>query len=124
MHEFGVAAGVLDAVETRAAGRPVAAVRLHVGALQRLDRAVFDQAFALVADGGVAGGAEVDVVEVGVEVRCRGCGGVSTGTELITSCTHCGEHDLELLAGDDLVLESITLDGIACATVGNEQEVG
>ena len=124
-----MAAAVLDAVEARAAGRPVGAVRLHVGALQRLDRDVFDQAFALVADGGVASGAEVDVVEVAVEVRCRACTGLSTGAELITACAHCGEHDLELTAGDDLVLESITLAGAAGGpttaevTVGGAQEV-
>jgi hydrogenase nickel incorporation protein HypA/HybF len=108
VHEFGVAAGVLETVETRAAGRPVRGIRLHVGALQRLDRAVFDQAWALITDGGVADGASVDVVEVAVEVRCRGCAGTASGDELITVCPECGAHDLELVHGDDLVLESIT----------------
>src|ERR1700712_2822281 len=83
MHEFGVAASVLEAVEGRAAGRPVATLRLHVGALQRLDRDVFDQAFALVGGGGVADGAHVDVVEVAVEVRCRGCGPPPVAEELL-----------------------------------------
>lgn len=116
MHEFGVAAAVLDAVEARAAGRPISALRLRVGALQRLDRRVFDDAFAMIADGGPAGGAAVDVVEVAVEVRCRGCGATTTSDELVTSCAGCGAHDLDLLAGDDLVLESIT--------VREKQEVG
>lgn len=109
MHEFGVAAAVLEAVDTRAAGRAVSAVRLHVGALQRLDRAVFDQAFAMIADGGVADGATVDVVEVAVAVRCRDCAAEATADELITTCPDCSGHDLELLHGDDLVLESLTL---------------
>ena len=111
MHEFGVAASVLAAVEARAAGRPVSAVRLHVGALQRLDRDVFDQAFALVGGGGGSDGAYVDVVEVAVEVRCRGCEHVTVADELVTACVRCGAHDLELLHGDDLVLESITIAG-------------
>jgi hydrogenase nickel incorporation protein HypA/HybF len=111
MHEFGVAASVLEAVEARAAGRPVSALRLHVGALRRLDRDVFDQAFALVGGGGVADGAYVDVVEVAVEVRCRGCEHVTVADELVTACVRCGAHDLELLHGDDLVLESITIAG-------------
>lgn len=104
-----MAAAVLDAVEARADGRPVAGVRLHVGVLQRLDRDVFDQAFALVGDGGVADGAVVEVVDVAVEVRCRDCEAVGTSDELVTACAACGGHDLELTAGDDLVLESITL---------------
>ncbi|WP_116707792.1 hydrogenase maturation nickel metallochaperone HypA [Actinomycetospora cinnamomea] len=109
MHEFGVAAGVLDAVEARAAGRPVCAVRVQVGALQRLERPVFDQAFALIGDGGVADGASVEIVEVPVTVRCRDCGATTTADGLVTTCGGCDGHDLELLAGDDLVLESITL---------------
>lgn len=104
-----MAASVLETVDTRAAGRRVSAVRLHVGALQRLDRAVFDQAFAMIADGGVAQGAEVDVVEVAVEVRCRDCAAGATADQLITTCPACAGHDLDLLHGDDLVLESITL---------------
>jgi hydrogenase nickel incorporation protein HypA/HybF len=111
MHEFGVAASVLEAVEARAAGRPVAALRLHVGALQRLDRDVFDQAFALVGEGGVADGARVDVVEVAVEVRCRGCDHPTVADELVITCGSCGGHDLDLVHGDDLVLESITIAG-------------
>jgi hydrogenase nickel incorporation protein HypA/HybF len=121
MHEFGVAASVLEAVDTRAAGRRVSAVRLHVGALQRLDRAVFDQAFAMIADGGVADGAAVDVVEVAVEIRCRDCEAGATALDLITTCPLCAGHDLELVHGDDLVLESIT---IADAPVRTQQEVG
>jgi hydrogenase nickel incorporation protein HypA/HybF len=122
VHEFGVAAAVLDTVETRAADRPIRAVRLRVGVLQRLDRAVFDDAFAMLADGGVADGAAIEVVDVAVEVRCRSCGVSGVGDELITECACCGGHDLELLAGDDLVLESITLAGIDRA--GRPQEVG
>lgn len=123
MHEFGVAAGLLEAVEARASGRPVLDVRLRVGVLQRLDRDVFDQAFALVADGGVAAGASVEVVEISVVVRCRGCAAESTADELVTACAACGGHDLELIAGDDLVLESITVaEPTEAAT--EEQEVG
>lgn len=118
-----MAAAVLEAVDARAAGRRVRGVRLHVGALQRLDRAVFDQAFAMIADGGVARDAAVDVVEVAVEVRCRACGAATTGEELITTCPRCEDHDLELLHGDDLVLASITLAG-RDVPARPEQEVG
>ncbi len=118
-----MAAAVLEAVDARAAGRCVGALCLHVGALQRLDRAVFDQAFAMIADGGVADGATVDVVEVDVTVRCRACTAEATATELITTCPACAGHDLELVAGDDLVLASITLAD-RDAPDRAEQEVG
>jgi hydrogenase nickel incorporation protein HypA/HybF len=118
VHEFGVAASVLDAVEARAAGRPVSGLRLRVGALQRLDRAVFDDAFALIADGGVADGASVDIVEIAVAVRCRDCTATTTADELVVACGVCGAHDLDLLAGDELLLESITI------STRTDQEVG
>lgn len=118
-----MAAAVLDAVEARADGRAVVGVRLHVGVLQRLDRSVFDQAFALIGDGSVADGAAVEVVDVAVGVRCRDCRTTATGDELITSCPGCAGHDMELTAGDDLVLESITLAD-RDAPVRDGQEVG
>lgn len=127
MHEFGVAAALLEAVQARANGRAVRALRVHVGALQRLDRAVFDEAFALVAGGGVADGAEVEIVEVAARLACRGCarehttgGGMDPRDVVLgTTCEGCGGHDLDLLAGDELLLESITL-----ARPGVAQEVG
>ena len=125
MHGFGVAAAVVETVEARATGRPVSALRLHVGALRRLDRAVFDQAFALLGDGGTADGAHVEIVEVAVEVRCRDCEHRTVADELITACGSCGAHDLDLVHGDDLVLESITLvDRGVDADVPDGQVVG
>ena len=118
-----MAAAVLEAVDARAVGRRVRALRLHVGALQRLDRGVFDQAFAMIADGGVAQDATVDVVEVPVVVRCHACAAEATGDELVTTCPDCAGHDLELVGGDDLVLASITLADRA-APDRTTQEVG
>ena len=46
-----------------------------------------------------------------MEVRCRGCGHPTVADELVTACGSCGAHDLELVHGDDLVLESITIAG-------------
>ena len=62
------------------------------------------------------------MVEVAVEVRCRGCGSSTTADDLVVTCAHCESHDLELLSGDDLVLESITVAGTA--DTRTEQEVG
>jgi hydrogenase nickel incorporation protein HypA/HybF len=55
--------------------------------------------------------AVVDVVEVAVEVRCRDCDHHTRADQLVTACAGCGAHDLELVHGDDLVLESITIAG-------------
>jgi hydrogenase nickel incorporation protein HypA/HybF len=64
MHELGLCEGLLDAVERRAVGRRVLGVRFRVGEDHRVVGEALDQAFALVATGTVAEGAEVDLVIV------------------------------------------------------------
>jgi hydrogenase nickel incorporation protein HypA/HybF len=64
MHEIGLCEGIVDAVEHRAAGRRVLAVRVRAGADLRVVDGAMDQAFGLVAAGTVAEGARIEVVPV------------------------------------------------------------
>ena len=69
MHESGLCAAVVEAVERRAGGRTVSGVRVQVGVDHRVDHAAFAQAFAVLAQSGPAAGAEVEVVDVaGAEI--------------------------------------------------------
>jgi hydrogenase nickel incorporation protein HypA/HybF len=109
MHEFGLCEPIVAAVERRAAGRPVARVRVRVGALHRVAGPSMDQAFALAAEGTVADGAEMDLVIVPLSVSCRACGHTGASDDPLTLCPACGSADIELSGGDDLLLESIQL---------------
>jgi hydrogenase nickel incorporation protein HypA/HybF len=64
MHELGICQAVVDAVVRRAAGRPVAKVRVRAGALQAIHAEAFEMNFALVAAGTVAEGASAELVTV------------------------------------------------------------
>lgn len=64
MHEVGLAEGVLDAVERRAAGRRVLGVKLRVGEDHRVVDDAMTQAFEMVAAGSVAEGADLELVPV------------------------------------------------------------
>lgn len=55
---------VLAAVEERAAGRPVGAVGVRVGERLAIVPEAFEQSFQLVAQGGVAEGARVEITTV------------------------------------------------------------
>jgi hydrogenase nickel incorporation protein HypA/HybF len=110
VHELGLCDGVLRAVERRAAGRRVTGVRVRVGASHRVVGSAFDQAFALVSQGTVADGAAVDLVVVPVTVRCLDCGHEAEAADPLAACPACGGLDLETSGGDELVLESITLE--------------
>jgi hydrogenase nickel incorporation protein HypA/HybF len=108
MHEFGLCEGVLDAVRTRAAGRQVSGIRVRCGVKHAVDAESMAQAFGFVASGTEADGASVEVVTVPAVVHCHRCGATSETTDLLTACPHCGNGDVVLTGGDDLVLESIS----------------
>lgn len=109
MHEIGLCEGVLDAVERRAAGRPVRAVTVRAGAMHRIVPESMQTAFALVTAGSVADGAVLRLVVVPVRVRCRDCTLEAEADDPLAACTRCGGTDLDLQGGDELVLESLEL---------------
>jgi hydrogenase nickel incorporation protein HypA/HybF len=110
MHEFGIAEAVLDAVERRAAGRPVRQARVRAGVLLRISEPALNQAFVAVAGGTVADGAHLDLVIEPVRLRCRSCEQTTTTSdELLAVCPECGGTDIDIEDGDGLVLESIQI---------------
>ena len=74
MHELGLCASIVDAIEQRAGERAVARVRIRVGRLHHVHPEAFDQSFAVAAMGSVAEGAVAELVLLAVSVRCTSCG--------------------------------------------------
>lgn len=107
MHELGLCASIVDAVSQRAGDRPVARVRIRVGRLHHVHPEAFDQSFAVAAMGSVAEDAEAELVLVPVAVRCGSCGATTEADELPSACSACGGVDLEIVGGDELILESL-----------------
>jgi hydrogenase nickel incorporation protein HypA/HybF len=107
MHEFGMCDGIVEAVQRRAAGRPVTRVRVRVGTLHRVVEAAFQQAFAHAAEGTEAEHAAVELVVIPVSATCLACGVVVEADEIVAVCASCGSTDLDLTAGEELILESI-----------------
>jgi hydrogenase nickel incorporation protein HypA/HybF len=107
VHEFGLCEGVLEAVQTRAAGRPVAGIRVRCGVRHAVDPDTMAQAFGFVAAGTEADGAAVEVVTVPATLTCRDCGAASETTDQLAVCPRCGSANVELTGGDELVLESV-----------------
>ncbi len=108
MHELGLCTSVVDAVQRRAAGRPVASVRVRVGRLHHVHPDAFAQSFTVAAMGTVAAGAAAELVLLPVRARCGACGATWEADDLPPACPSCSSGDVELVGGDELVLESIT----------------
>lgn len=107
MHELGLCSSIVEAVSKRAGERPVAQVRVRVGRLHHVHPDAFDQSFAFAAMGTVAEAAAAELVLVPVRARCGGCGGEFESDDVPLACPRCASVEIELLGGDELVLESI-----------------
>jgi hydrogenase nickel incorporation protein HypA/HybF len=99
--------GVLEAVERRANGRPVARVGVRIGAVNRVVAGAFSQSFELAAVGSVAEGAVTEVVTVPVRGSCLACGAVFESVDLAPACVSCGALDVMTEGGDEVILEWI-----------------
>src|SRR5579864_8837741 len=111
MHELGLCTSIVDAIERRAGARPVSRVRVRVGRLHHVHPEAFDQSFAVAAMGTVAEDAAAELVLLPVRARCLGCGASWEGDEIPVACNACGSVQIELVGGDELVLESIEYRG-------------
>lgn len=99
--------GVVETIERRAAGRPVAGVGLRVGTLHRVLPAAFEQSFEMVSAGSVADGASVDLVILPVTGRCPDCASDFESSDPIPLCPGCGSTGVQLSGGDELLVEWI-----------------
>jgi hydrogenase nickel incorporation protein HypA/HybF len=107
VHELGLCTSIVDAVEQRAGRREVARVKVRVGRLHHVHPEAFDQSFAIAAQGTVAETASAELVLLPVRARCSACAAEWDADEVPVACAVCGQPDVELVGGDELMLESI-----------------
>ncbi len=105
MHEMSYCEGVLEAVERRAAGRPVARVGVRIGAIHRVVADAFEQSFQIAAVGGPAADATTELVVVPVHGHCMDCRTDFSAVDPSPACPSCGSLDVAVEGGDEVVLE-------------------
>ncbi|GAA2710839.1 hydrogenase/urease maturation nickel metallochaperone HypA [Micromonospora olivasterospora] len=112
MHETGLSEAIVAAAVRRAAGRRVTGLRVRIGG-HAIDPAVVTQGIQVAAAGTVAADTAVDLVLEPMTVRCHDCGHDAPVTDhlAMVACPECGGVDVDVTGGDDVVLESITVDG-------------
>ena len=110
MHELAIAESVVQIANRHADGRQVTKVYLKVGHLRQVVPSALAFSFELVAQGTPVEGAQLEMEEVPVAGKCRGCGAESQLTEFPLQCAACGAFDLEILQGEELYVESLELE--------------
>jgi hydrogenase nickel incorporation protein HypA/HybF len=111
MHELGLCSSIVDAVEKRAGERQVARVRVRVGRLHHVHPEAFDQSFAVAAMGTVVEDAAAELILLPVIAHCSSCGTTWECEEVPIGCPSCAGVEIDLVGGDELVLESIEYRG-------------
>ena len=110
MHELSIAEAIVAIAERHAAGRSVSRVEVHVGHLRQVVPSALSFAFELVTQGTALEGAELVLEEVPAAGRCRACGEKSRLDGFPLCCRACGGHDVEIVAGEELCVESLDVE--------------
>jgi hydrogenase nickel incorporation protein HypA/HybF len=117
MHELSIATAVLDIAQRHAEGRRVTAVRLRVGALRQVVPSSLAFAWEVLTREGPCAGAVLEQEPVPALARCPACGDERALDEPLLGCPACGGR-VEVLAGDELEVESIEVEEGAVPCTG------
>lgn len=110
MHELALAESIVRIASERARGRRVVAVQVACGHLRQVVPDALAFAFELVALGSPVEGARLELREVPARVRCRACGGESGADGFPLACAACGGFDVEVTAGEELIVEELEIE--------------
>mgnify|MGYP001613283012 CR=1 FL=1 len=113
MHEMGIAIQIADIVAQSVPPDDavrIRSVRLRLGKLAAVVPESLRQCFAVVARGTRVEGALLLISEVGVSVACRDCDAQSDIERLPFACATCGSGNVEIVAGREMIVESVEVD--------------
>lgn len=110
MHELSIAGSVVEIASRQANGRRVTKVRMKVGHLRQVVPSALAFSFELVTEGTPVEGAELEMEEIPATGRCRACAEESRFDGFPLQCASCGGFDLEILSGEELLVESLELE--------------
>jgi hydrogenase nickel incorporation protein HypA/HybF len=110
VHELSIAAAIVDVACQHAAGRRVTKVFVRIGHLRQVVPSALAFSFEVVAQGTPVEGAALETEAVAAEGICRRCGARSRLEAFPLQCAACGGFDLEITAGEELLVESLELE--------------
>lgn len=110
MHELSIADSIVSIASRHAGTRPVRRVEVQVGHLRQVVPSALTFAFELLVSGTALEGAELALESVPAVGRCRRCGIETELERFPLTCRACGGMDLEITAGEELLVTALELD--------------
>ncbi len=112
LHELSIAESVVQIASRHANGRRVTKVQIKVGHLRQVVPSALAFSFELVAEGTPVEGAGLEMEKVPATGVCRECSAESQLSNFPLQCRKCGGFDLEILRGEELLVESLELEEV------------
>ena len=115
MHEYSLVQSLLDQVDSirsaQGADR-VVSVHVSIGTFSGVEPELFRAAFEVLVDVSAARGARLEMTTTPLESRCDQCQHPFAVNRFHFRCPVCGERDVTVTRGEDLVLETVVLEQI------------
>lgn len=114
MHELSLVSEILRLCEEQAkkqSAKRVHEIRLKVGILSGVEPELLKRAFESLSVGSMVQGAALILEPQGLVLACESCHKESEARELSLRCPKCGSLQTQILAGEDLLLSTIVLEG-------------
>jgi hydrogenase nickel incorporation protein HypA/HybF len=110
LHKLAIAESVARIAGEQANGQRVTKVHMKVGHLRQVVPSALAFSFELVIEGTPLEGAGLEMEEVPAVGKCRKCAVESRLESFPLQCRGCGGFELEILAGEELVVEYLELE--------------
>jgi hydrogenase nickel incorporation protein HypA/HybF len=112
MHELAICQALMGevlAIARSSHARSVTDVHVSVGPLSGVEHPLMRTAFPVAAAGTVASQAELHLQQTAVRVSCDECGAETEVAVNRLVCGHCGNWRTQLISGDELVLQRVSM---------------
>jgi hydrogenase nickel incorporation protein HypA/HybF len=113
MHEMALCESVIEIIEREAQRQRFSAVRavwLEIGVLSHAEPDAMRFCFDAVSRGTLAAAARFEIIAVPGEAWCLACARTVPLAQRDQPCTHCGGHQLQVTAGDELRVKELEVD--------------
>jgi hydrogenase nickel incorporation protein HypA/HybF len=118
MHELAVCQALIEQVERVARqndAERVVSIVVTIGPLSGVEPGLLERAYPLAAAGTMVEGAALVIETVPVSVTCRSCGAVTQAEPNRIVCADCGDWQVDVTAGEELVLRQVELEAAPAA---------
>jgi hydrogenase nickel incorporation protein HypA/HybF len=113
MHEYSLVRALLEQVDALRRGQAadrVVAIHVTVGEFAGVEPDLFRDAYQVLVQQSPMRGAELQMERVPLEARCDVCRDEFAVERFRFECPGCGSRDVTVIRGQDLLLESVTIE--------------